>query len=230
MVEEQSLGGEEGVRVVHGTTVWDGCDTSWRTLWCMPPEVMTVRLPRGLEIRVRPIDPSDKELLRLGLERLGDEGSFFRFHRIVRDLTAAELVYLTELDQADHAAWGAAIAGPDDELIPAGVGRYVRLPDGSTAEAAVTVLDEFRQQGVGSFLLQLLARTAMANGITRIVGSVMAENRGMISVFTQLGATVTTDGQDVTVVLDLPFPHEWAPELADGVFEHFRDLEASSTP
>jgi GNAT superfamily N-acetyltransferase len=186
----------------------------------MAPDPVRVVLPRGAAIGVRPIHPEDKQLLVEALRRLSEVSSYFRFHRIVRDLSDDELAYLTELDQVDHAAWGAVLQ-VDGEERPAGIARYVRLADPEEAEAAVTVLDEYQGLGIGSFLLEVLARTAMRNGIRRFVGNVLSENQAMIEVFGRMGATVTVDDYEATATMALPFEHEWAPETAERVVTHF---------
>lgn len=188
---------------------------------------LRVVLPHGAAIHVRPIEPGDKELLVEALHRLSEVSSYFRFHRIVRDLSADELAYLTELDHVNHTAWGALLE-VDGSLQPAGIARYVRLEDPTTAESAVTVLDDYQGLGIGSFLLEVLARDARRNGIRRFVGNVLSENRAMIEVFGAMGAEVVVDGEEATAILDLPLAHEWAPETAERVVAHFRG-EAAAT-
>ncbi|MEX1280453.1 MAG: GNAT family N-acetyltransferase [Acidimicrobiia bacterium] len=186
----------------------------------MAPDPVRVVLPRGAAIWVRPIAPEDKQVLVDALHQLSEVSNYFRFHRIVRELTDDELAYLTELDHVDHEAWGALLE-VDGERRPAGIARYVRLADPDEAEAAVTVLDDYQGLGIGSFLLEVLARSAMRNGIRRFVGNVLAENRAMIEVFGRMGATVTVDDYEATAKMDLPFDHQWAPETAERVVSHF---------
>jgi GNAT superfamily N-acetyltransferase len=186
----------------------------------VPLEPVRVVLPKGAAIWVRPIAPEDKDQIRIGLDRLGTESNYLRFHRVVRVLTEEELAYLTEVDHRDHDAWGAQIE-QDGGREPAGIARYVRLGDSTDAEAAVTVLDEFQGLGIGSFLLEVLARAAMRNGIERFVANVLAENRAMLEVFAHLEARIDQDGPYVTAYLDLPLVHEWAPLPAERVVGSF---------
>ncbi len=186
----------------------------------MSPDPLRVVLPRGVVVHVRQIAPEDKEMLQTALSQLSELSNYFRFHRIVRELTEDELVYLTELDQHDHAAWGCLI-DDDGELRPAGIARYVRLEGEPRAEAAVTVVDDYQGLGIGSFLLSVLARTAMQNGVEEFVGIVLAENRKMIEVFGQLGATTRVEDSLAVAEMPLPLAHEWAAEAADRVVAHF---------
>ena len=86
------------------------------------------------------------------------------------------------------------------------VGNYVRLRDPSTAEAAFAVADDFQRRGVGSRLLEQLARRASAHGIESFIAEVLAENRAMLSVFENIGfvPTRTLDGG----VVEVRFPIE----------------------
>jgi GNAT superfamily N-acetyltransferase len=186
----------------------------------MSLEPLRVILPKGVVVHTRPIQPEDKELLQSALERLSEMSNFFRFHRIVRHLSDAELAYLTELDQHDHAAWGCLVED-GDRLEPAGIARYVRLEGETRAEAAVTVVDEYQGLGIGSFLLSVLSRTAAANGVDEFIGVVLAENRKMIEVFGSMGATTTVEDTMATASLPVPLPNEWAGEVADRVVAHF---------
>jgi acetyltransferase len=78
--------------------------------------------------------------------------------------------------------------------------RYVRLPRPHAAEIAVTVHDDFQRRGLGEFLLRLLARLAVADGIRWFEADVMNSNRKMLNLFTKLAPDHTRTRQmgDVT--------------------------------
>ncbi len=190
----------------HVSTVPWGCDrnapTGPRSVCGMEP--LEVVLPSGATLRVRPIGRDDKPLLKAGLARLSERSRFFRFHTIVTDLTDEQLRYLTELDYRDHFAWGATVL-VDGEEEPVGVARYVRDKDRpAAAEAAVTVVDGWQGQGVGSFLLEALAGTAMANGIATFTAFVLSENEEMLDLFQRLGASLERRGEET--LLEVPLP------------------------
>ncbi len=63
------------------------------------------RLDDGSEIVLRLIRPTDKELLRRAFNTLSDESRYRRFFTQKRELSEAELTYLTELDGHDHFAY-----------------------------------------------------------------------------------------------------------------------------
>jgi GNAT superfamily N-acetyltransferase len=151
--------------------------------------------PLGIELRdgswalLRPIRPADKARLRSGLDRLSARSRELAFHMPLRELTDEQLHYVTEVDHRNHVAWLAL--DPDDLDAPGmGIGRYIRLRhDPHVAEAAITVLDRYQGRGLGTVLLALLTRTAIANGIRVFRNYVLADNDAMLAMLDQLGAT-----------------------------------------
>jgi hypothetical protein len=73
------------------------------TTYGTPARPSSHRAPR----RPRP-RPADKELLRTGFERLSGQSRYARFFTPRTALSDDELRYLTEVDQEDHVAIGAA--------------------------------------------------------------------------------------------------------------------------
>ncbi len=169
-------------------------------------ESLEVELGPGTTLRVRPIGPDDKDLLLEGLAQLSDRSRFFRFHSLVSDLSEEQLRYLTELDYRNHFAWGAGVL-VDGVEHPVGVARYVRDKDRpEAAEAAVTVVDAWQGRGVGSFLLEALAGTAIENGIRTFTGFVLSENDEMLDIFERLGATFERMNDETRLEVPLPLP------------------------
>jgi RimJ/RimL family protein N-acetyltransferase len=149
--------------------------------------MLRVALKDGTPVTIRPIRPDDKPLLVDGLARLSEESRYRRFLSPISGFTEDQLRYLTEVDYHDHFAW-VALHGewPDVGL---GVARYVRLPDRpEVADVAVTVVDEYQGRGLGTILLAVLARTALAEGIRRFRGDVLAVNRPMRRLLQRFGA------------------------------------------
>lgn len=161
---------------------------------------------------MRPILPSDKRRLLKGFARLSEQSRQRRFLTSLDHLSERQLRYLTEIDYSDHMAWVAL-----DASHPAqpgmGVARYVRLAeDPDTAEAAVTVVDEYQGRGIGTILLAELAHSARQHGIRRFRAYVLPDNVPMIEMLHGLGATATLEGSLLCV--DVPIPAN-ADELAD---------------
>ena len=69
--------------------------------------------------------------------------------------------------------------------------NYVRLRDPARAEVAFAVADALQGQGVGTRLLEQLAATAAAEGISTFVAEVMPDNAPMLGVFADAGFAVS---------------------------------------
>src|SRR3954453_19328621 len=118
-----------------------------------------------LRLLVRPITPDDKPLLVAGLRALSPESTMKRFLSPKVSFSAAELRYLTEVDQHDHIAYVVL-----DGATLVAVARCVRTgPD--VADVAVVVGASWQRRGLGPHLLELLAERALDEGITRFAGT-----------------------------------------------------------
>jgi GNAT superfamily N-acetyltransferase len=155
-----------------------------------------VLLRDGSPAHIRPIRPDDKQRLQEGLRQLSPRSRYMRFHTAMSHLTEEQLRYLTEIDYRDHMAWVAV--NPDDPDEGMGVARYVRLTDEPTvAEAAITVIDRYQGNGLGTILLEILTASAIRNGIRTFRNYVLAENRPMLEIFEQMGGVKISEGAGV---------------------------------
>ena len=135
---------------------------------------LSIALRDGSVAELRPILPDDRPLLVEGLRQLSVESRFARFGTGVASLTDSELDYLTVVDQVNHVAWGATVEGA-----PAGVGRYVRLPEQDCAEIAITVIDEHQGRGLGRLLFDAVVASARENRIPEVCFAVQPFNRAV---------------------------------------------------
>lgn len=136
---------------------------------------MYTRLSDGTEVLIRPILPSDKQMISDGIACLSERSIHQRFLAPKKRFSAAELRYLTEVDGRDHYAIVAQLAGDPSAIV--GVARFVRLAeDASAAEPAIVVCDELQRRRLGTQLAQVLADAARRRGISRFVASVLSDN------------------------------------------------------
>jgi RimJ/RimL family protein N-acetyltransferase len=177
------------------------------------PVTLVLELRDGTPVLIRPIVPDDKERLRRGFSRLSAQSRIRRFGAPVRDLSAKQLRYLTEIDYENHMAWIAL--DPDQPESPSlGVARYVRLDDDpEVAEAAVVVADTYQGRGLGTMLLGMLGVAASTAGIRRFRAYVVTGNRPMLDILRELGGTVELEEPGLYRV-DLPIPAD-PEELPD---------------
>lgn len=167
-----------------------------------------VALKDGTPVRLRLVRPGDKPVFLEAWERLSPESRYRRFLSPKRNLSAAELRYLTEVDAENHFAL-IALHGPPGREKGVGVARFVRLPDPpDMAEAAVVVTDDFQGRGLATALSARLLEAALERGLRRVRCEVLAENepvRRLIRKFAP-GAVERPDGRALEVEFDLASP------------------------
>jgi GNAT superfamily N-acetyltransferase len=167
----------------------------------------TALLRDGTRVGLRLVRPGDKPLLRKGLERMSPESRYRRFLGVKHRLSDAELGYLTELDGYNHLAIGAVVRQPDGSDEGIGVARFIRSQtDPGAAEAAVAVIDDWQNKGVGTLLLLRLAAAAREREITRFQARIFAQNLPIRDILQQLGPGVqtTVDGDELLIEAALP--------------------------
>jgi GNAT superfamily N-acetyltransferase len=152
---------------------------------------------------VRPIEPADEAILNRAFARLSEQSRYQRFLTAIAELSEAQLRYLTEVDHHDHEALVALDPKTGDGV---GVARYVRLDDGTSAEAAVTVVDEWQGRGLGTALCQMLAERAREEGVERFTALLLASNDQMHDVLSSLGPAhvISRDAGTVEVAVAIP--------------------------
>ncbi len=170
-------------------------------------------LADGTRLLVRPIVPSDRGQLEEGYRRLSARSRHTRFFAPPAELSDADLDYLTQLDYRDHCALGAFVLDEPGEPGVA-VARYVReADDPSSAEVAVTVLDDYQRRGIGTLLTRLLASVAASNGVRTLVYFVQWKNDDMIELLRQNGARIKADEPGVArIELDIPDSDREVPD------------------
>ncbi|HCO03121.1 MAG TPA: N-acetyltransferase [Actinobacteria bacterium] len=177
-------------------------------------EPIETTLTDGTPVLCRPIRPTDKELLRRGFERLSDESRLRRFLTPIHTLSDELVRYLTEVDQVNHIAWVAVRGDQPNEGL--GVARSIRVPgEPAVAEAAITVIDDYQNRGLGMLLLSVLGVSARSAGVTAFRALVMQDNTPMLDLLRQLGAVPVHDSPGV-VRMDVPLDPARLPDSPAG--------------
>lgn len=151
----------------------------------------SVALPAG-RFMIRAIRPSDAFLYPAFLERLDPEAIRRRFLAPRRHFPDEMGLRLTQLDYDRDMAF-VAIA-PDGSL--AAVARLASAPNRECAEYALIVRNDLSGQGLGAALLAHLVDYARAEGLKRLEGSVLRENKQMLRLAARIGFTVAPDPDD----------------------------------
>ena len=171
-------------------------DDAWRE---------TVRLRDGTLATLRLVRPDDREQIARGFERLSPEARYRRFFAVKTALSPAELDYLTHVDGQDHVALCAVHIHRDGRELGLGLARMVRLADDpQVAEAAIVVMDDQQNKGLGRILLARLQEAAQQRGIQAFRCTVLADNppaMALLREFAPLGSLPIEGG---TATLDVP--------------------------
>lgn len=170
---------------------------------------------------VREVTPEDRALLQIGYGHLSNRSRYFRFLATRHGLTTVELDIFTANNGADHVAVGALMEGqltPE----PIGIARYIRLPDQKhRAEIAITIVDSYQRQGLGSLLLGVIAKFASLNKISQFDALVHNENTAMLGMFRQLGSRQTkSEGLETEVKIPVfRDPNQYPPSSVGNTFK-----------
>lgn len=156
----------------------------------------------GLPILIRPIQPEDASLFLDLFSTLSPTSVYHRFFAPIKEISPDMLAMLTQVDYDRHMALVALDRSVDAERM-LGVGRIIKDPATSVAEFAVLVGDPWQGVGIGAQLLLLLLKIARDQGIEKIWGTVLRENRQMLNLGKKLGFHMTHNSEDGTY--DLTF-------------------------
>ena len=139
------------------------------------------------------------------VKSMSKQTRWLRFGSFADSLSPEMLDDLVSLDEKDRVAWCASV-GEGEKEQGIGLSRYIRLADGSeVAEFALTVIDEYRRQGIGFQLLAQLIASAGDAGITTLRGYVYESNKPMLSLCRRIGARFYSEGSGLKIV-DVAIP------------------------
>jgi GNAT superfamily N-acetyltransferase len=148
---------------------------------------------------IRPVSSADRDALAEAFTRLSEDTRRRRFGALADRLGERELDQFTEIDHHRHEALAAIGRGGI-----VGVARYIALPgETATAEIAVAVDDEWQRRGIGGRLIRGLVRRARAEGITRLLAYVAADNRPVLDWIARAGGIAEARDAD-TLVFTIP--------------------------
>jgi RimJ/RimL family protein N-acetyltransferase len=168
-----------------------------------PAQARTVVLRDGWLVLVRQIYAADAPLVADIFGQLSDTSRWMQFLAAKKELSAAELRYLTDVDHHDHEA----LAALDPAGRGVGVARYIRhTADPQAAEVAVTVVDGWQRRGLGIELLIQLSGRARQEGIGRFTAVASAGNAAAAGLLRAMHASIVAREYD-TVEYEINLAH-----------------------
>jgi acetyltransferase len=168
------------------------------------PAGRTLRLRDGRVVRVRPIRPSDAELLREFDGGLCEANHRFRYLGWMPPLPADRALAMATVDFEYRFALVATARRGSREVIVADC-RMV-AESGLTAEIAVAVADDHHDVGLGPTLIRLMLAIAAHHGIETVVAQVRFDNAHMMHVLRGLGFERTAWELGVVTFVARPLP------------------------
>jgi acetyltransferase len=171
-----------------------------------PEWLAELPLTGGPVVRFRHVRPDDEPLITEAIRTASPETLLHRFFSPIRSVSPELLRKMLAIDRTRETCMVGVADVQGAVRIVCGA-RYVKLPVRATAEFAVTVHDDFQHRGLGKFLLKLLARLALAEGIGRFEADVMNSNQKMLNLFrkatsSRRGWTRTADVHHILIELE----------------------------
>jgi GNAT superfamily N-acetyltransferase len=169
-----------------------------------PEELRTdFQVATGAVLRLRPIRCDDAAKLVAFHTHLSFDSIYRRYFSLHPVLSTTEVKHFTQVDYVNRLA---LVVEDGDELVA--VGRYDRYPEGTTAEVAFVVRDDYQHLGLGHRLLDALAAAAWERGITDFSAETLSSNRAMMSVFRHSGFPVTSTSEYNEISVRFPIDPE----------------------
>jgi acetyltransferase len=154
----------------------------------MPTRHWTIlaRAKDGAPFFIRPLEKADRIREVEFLNSLSDQTRYLRLSTPLKYLPPHLIDQLMSVEGERFMAFVATkIVNGRETFV--GVARYGVANDPHTVELGITVIDAWQRQGIGTQLIAQLCRYAKSRGYTRMVGSILAQNAGMLRLAHRLG-------------------------------------------
>lgn len=170
-----------------------------------PAEYETVKTFKDdMEIKFRPIKPSDEDMMRRQFYKFSDNSRFLRYFSAVRVMPHENIQKYVNIDYVHTVSIvGLHMTGSSEHIIAEG--RYSYYEAGNKYELGFAVDEEFQGIGIASFLLNYLIRIARERGIEKLYATVLPQNKAMLRVFHKavVKPVVREDGGCFELVLNV---------------------------
>lgn len=162
-----------------------------------------VILKDGQGVLLRPATPEDIPLVEAFMKTVSPESLRMRFMVSMSEVPRSVIEDLCSGDFTDRGCL-LAITGEGDEARVVGLGNYVGMGNGRSAEVAFLVADDYQGRGISTALLERLAGLAAAQGYVELEAEVLPENQPMLNVFRSSGFQVHQVWDSGAVHIELP--------------------------
>jgi acetyltransferase len=169
------------------------------------------QMKNGEEVLYRPIRPEDEPLLIKLHQALSERTVYLRYFQPLKLSQRTAHERLTRICFIDYDREMALVvehtkADGSPEII--GIGRLSKLRGRNEAEMAVLIDDRFQYQGLGTELYRRLVEIARDEHVSKVVSTILSENREMQAICRKLGFQLHADLEDGTIQAVLNRPAE----------------------
>lgn len=150
----------------------------------------------GGKLKIRPIKPSDEDLIKDMFYSFSEQTKYLRYHGTLKAMPHNKVQVFCNVDYDTEMAL-VAVKGTGGHEEVVAVGRYMTNPAKRAAEMAFVVSDSLQRQGLGTYLFHRLVEIGKQDGIHEFHADVLPENAGMLKIFHRSGMnteTVTEEG------------------------------------
>lgn len=152
-----------------------------------------------LDIKFRPIKPSDEDMMRELFYQFSDEAKYFRYFSRVNTMPHKNMQKYVSVDyDKTLSIVGVLEYGMTQKIIAEA--RFAWFEHDGTYELAFIVSEEYQGKGIASFLLEHLIQIAESRGVEIMTANVLYENSKMIKVFKRNPRKHTISVEDGVIV------------------------------
>lgn len=154
----------------------------------------------GTPVLIRPLREADRERELAFINGLSHRARRFRFLGDFKQVSAAQLDQLMNVDYSRRMAF-IALIHDNGTLREIGVSRYSATSDEKKCECAVTVADQWQHRGLGVLLMRHLIDYARRQGFKRMLSVDAITNEAMRDLASYLGFRREMDPADSAMVI-----------------------------
>ena len=151
----------------------------------------------GHSVTLRPLRREDHDIQHAFVSGLSADTRHNRLLGGAKRITREYIESLLAVDYARDMAIAATVMLDGKEAL-IGVARYV-LARPEACEFAIVIADRWQGRGIGSRLMDKLARVAHGRGLKEIYGEVLSTNRPMLEMCRKLGYALGRNPDDPTL-------------------------------
>lgn len=145
-------------------------------------------LTDGRSVLLRPIRPSDLDLIREGIIEMSDHARYLRFFSTFKEPPEAVVQRLGSVDGHLHIGWGALLLDGNECPAIGAVHAIRENAESPDAELAIAVLDEYQGFGLARMLIAAVLSHCSQAGIKSLEIHVLPENKPAKTLMLSLGA------------------------------------------